>query len=108
MPLTLLKWRAHRILTDRLGILKAFPTRKKPKRVLFLTVPGQSAQAQIFPFFLYQNAIAKQYGIELRELSLQQFLAGNNSHDSKIDAVLFQTWFDLRDDEINTLARRIK
>jgi hypothetical protein len=108
MPLPLLKWRAHRILTDRLGILKTFSNRKKSKRVLFLTVSGQIAQAQIFPFFLYQNAIAKQYGIELRELPLRQFLAGSNFHDSKIDAVLFQTWFDLRDDEIATLARRIK
>src|SRR5262249_52894012 len=65
-------------------------------------------QSQIFPFFLHSRELGRELRIEMRELPLRRFLDGRNPYAVPVDAVCFQTWFDLTDADIEDLVTRIK
>jgi len=102
------RWQVHRLLVDRAGLSRPFSSRPGLKKVLFLSERGTICHAQIFPFFLYSSELARQLQIEMRELPLRQFLSDRNPYIGAVDAVCFQTWFDLTHAEINDLLGRIK
>lgn len=89
-------------------MLRPFSRRAGFKKVLFLSEQDTICQAQIFPFFLHSRDFANQLQIEMRELPLRRFLNGRYPYNGAVDAVCFQTWFDLTSDELETLIGRIK
>src|SRR4051794_20583451 len=101
----LLSWMVHRLCVDRLGILKAFPSRKAGPRVLILTTSEKIAHAQAFPFFV--DSVDGDAQPDIRELPIKKFLEGHNPYPVA-DLVLFQTWFDLSNNEMIDLACRIR
>jgi hypothetical protein len=104
----ILKWRLHQALVHRVGYGSSFPRRKSRKHVLFLSERDPISQTQLFPFFLYQNYFEENFGIEIRELPLQRFIRAKKQFSGELDAVLFQTWFDLNPSEMDDLISSIK
>jgi len=102
------RWKVHRFLVDRAGLFWPFSGRAGRKRVVFLSEWGEIADAQVYPFFLFARELARQQGIEVRELPLKQFLNGKNPYAGKADAVCFQTWFDLTHAQLDDVVDRIK
>ena len=101
------KWRAHRIMIDRFGHLTPFTNRSDLKKVLIVSERDKISKCQVFPFFYYGEVLAAEYGIEIRELPLARFLSGEHPYHHQIDAVLFQTWFDLDAEALTSLLDRI-
>lgn len=102
------RWQLHRLLVDRTRVTQAFSKRNGTKKVLMLSERGEIASAQIFPFFLYRHELASLHGVEIRELPLRRFLDAGNPYDHAVDAVCFQTWFDLGMGELGEVVERIK
>ena len=102
------RWQCHRVLLDQAGWLRPFSGRSGFKKVLFLSEQDTICYAQIFPFFLHSRDFADQSQIEMRELPLRRFLKDRHPYDLAVDAVCFQTWFDLTPEELCSLTRRIK
>ena len=103
-----LSWRVHRALVERIGYAKPFSKIPRRKRILFVSARDPICHTQLFPFFLYEKVLEGGYGIEVRELPLNHFQARRNSYGHEVDAVLFQTWFDLKADQLRNLVERIK
>jgi Glycosyl transferases group 1 len=101
-------WTCHRAAVDRLGLLQPFSGGRHYKRLLFLSEEDTICHAQLFPFFVYQRDFAEQCHIEMRELPLRRFLAGRNPYEGPVDAVCFQTWFDLSSEDIRKLIGEIR
>jgi glycosyltransferase involved in cell wall biosynthesis len=101
-------WRYHRALVDRAGLLWPFSNRAGVKKVLFVSAHDTICYAQIFPFFLYSRDFKNKYQIEMRELPLRRFFKGRHPYDVAVDAVCFQTWFDLTPEQLRSLTRCIK
>lgn len=102
------RWRLPRSLLDD-GRYAPFPSRREGfKRVLFLSERDPICLAQIFPFFLFAREFTDRYRIEMRELPLRIFLENRHPYSGAVDAVCFQTWFDLAPSEMESLCRRIK
>lgn len=108
MKLALLRWRAHRVLVDRARMLRSFSSRPG-RRLLFLTVKNEISSTQIFPYFFHSEHFERAHGIQIRELPLEQFTHGQHPYQGeRIDAVAFQTWFDLDSDAMSQLVGRIR
>jgi hypothetical protein len=102
------RWQLHRLLVDRTKAARAFSQKSGTKKVLLLGECNEIANAQIFPFFQYRHELASLHGIEIRELPLRRFLDAGNPYPDTVDAVCFQTWFDLAAGELQELVERIK
>jgi hypothetical protein len=103
-----LRYKFRRFLTEKIGLFLPFSNRKDRKRVLLVTEQGEIAGAQIYPFFLYERDLARDYAIEVRELPLKMLLNGKHRYKTHIDAVCVQTWFTLRPAQLESLIERIK
>jgi hypothetical protein len=102
------RWSFHRALLSRSAFMKPFSQRKNLKRLLLLSERDAICHVQLFPFFLYASEFANQHRIEIRELPLNRFLSGQYPYRDGIDAVCFQTWFDLTRTEMESLCERIQ
>lgn len=107
MKAAVLRWRLHRALLDRMGVLLSFSRPAARKRILFISEADPICNAQLFPFFFHAEGFAARYGIEMRELPLARFKDGHHPYHGKVDAVCFQTRFDLSLDAMDALARQI-
>jgi len=108
MKTAIWRWRLHRAVVDRLGLLRPFSQRGARKRCLFITERDAICQAQIFPFFFHARDFARQHGFELRELPLSRFLEDRHPYGGAVEAVCFQTWFDLSPDALLELTHKIR
>lgn len=102
----ILAWRAHRLLVDSLS--RPMPFLSGGRRLLFLSVRDPLCHTQLFPFFYYRRTLARRWGISIAELPLARFLEKPPRPDPRIDAVAFQTWFDLSEEEMQELVTRIR
>ena len=102
------RWKLHRLLVDRIGYFRPFSSGSGVRKVLFLSERGEIPAAQVFPLFLYARDLMRRRAIEVREYPLTQFLAGRNPYDHSVDAVCFQTRFDLTRAQLENVVARIK
>lgn len=102
-----INWHINQLAIQKIGLLRPFG-RKAQKRALFITESNSISQAQFFPFFVYRKRFEKEFGIEMRELPLTRFLNERHPYKHDVDAVLFQTWFDLSSTDMNVLVSRIR
>lgn len=100
-------WRLHRLFVDRLNALRPFSSQKGRRRFLFITERDVLSRTQIFPYFFHRSEFARQ-GIEIRELPLARFQEGRHPYRTRVDAVAFQSWFDLTAEAVQDLADRVK
>src|SRR5262245_6923526 len=91
------RWALHRA-SVRKGRLRPFFRRAK-SRWLMISAPDPICAAQIFPFFYHAETLGRTYGIELREVTLQDFRA-RAPYRGEVDVVCFQTWFDLTHEQM--------
>ena len=98
-------WALHRARVKK-GLTSPMP--KPPaSRWLFISVDDPISTAQIFPFFFYAGTLRRASSIELREITLQDFLA-RAPYRGDVDVVWFQTWFDLTDVQMADLVEQLK
>jgi hypothetical protein len=88
------RWRAQRARVDRFS-LPYFAGGSQPRRALFITHAHPIASSQIFPHFYFRHAIARRYGVQVGEISLEAFEALPASEVPQVDIVCLQTWFDV-------------
>lgn len=100
-------WRLHRALVDRVGYLRPFSKRTAHKRLLFISEHDPICHAQLFPFFYHAHDIAQRHDMEMRELPFARFKQGHHPYLGQVDAVCFQTWFDLTPETMDALAKQI-
>ena len=103
-----ISWRLHRALLDHALIFRPFSSRSGNKRLLIISETDPIARAQIFPFLYHAKDFSERHGIDIRELSLATLLKGQNPYSEKIDAVCFQTGFNLSRAEMNAIVRQIE
>jgi hypothetical protein len=107
MALTLHRWHTHRMLVDHARLL--LPYFSDGQRVLFISENNPICHTQIFPYFYHRAELAREHNIEIRELPLARFQSGKHPYsDTQINAIAFQTWFDLAEDSMASLVQRIK
>lgn len=106
MPTASWKWRLHRTLIDRAGLLRPFS--KGRKRLLFISERDPICHTQWFPYFFHRDALKNRYNLEIRELPLSRFNEGRHPYHGPVDAVCFQTWFDLSPEVLEALVRKIQ
>jgi hypothetical protein len=83
------------------------PFRRADKvRWLLISEADQICAAQTYPFFHYSPALRQKYGIGVREVLLKQFLKKPPFRNA-VDVVCFQTWFDLKPDQMMRLVDRL-
>ena len=103
--MTIWQWRTHRTLIDKFGLLLPFSRQGSRKRILFISVNERIAHAQVFPYFFHAQDFAS---IELRELPLNRFLDDDHPYKTSVDAVCFQTWFDLTSQQLSEIIQAIR
>jgi hypothetical protein len=108
MKMAIGRWRLHRTLVDRVGLLRPFSNNKANKRLLFIGERDPICHTQWFPYFFHRQDLAKRHAIELRELPLSRFNEDRHPYKVPVDAVCFQTWFDLSPQSMEALARKIR
>ena len=108
MKTAIWRWRLHRALLDRAGLLWPFSKNKGKKRLLFIGERDSICQTQWFPFFFHRDELATRYNVELRELPISRFEDGRHPYRVEVDAVCFQSWLDLSPQSMETLARKIR
>jgi hypothetical protein len=109
VKLSLARWHAHRALIDRAGLLIPFAPGQRRHRLLFISERDPICQTQLFPYFFHRTDLARKHGIEIRELPLARFREGKHPyHGVRVDAVVFQTWFDLDDTAMTELVTQIR
>jgi glycosyltransferase involved in cell wall biosynthesis len=101
------RWRLHRNLVDRAGLLWPFANNGR-KRCLFISERDPICHTQLFPYFFHVRDFASRQGFDLRELPLRRFLKGWHPYKTQVDAVCFQTWFDLSREDFQDLIQRIQ
>lgn len=108
MKQQLLKWSLHRQLLDRLNYSAPF-SKKDRQHLLFISAPDPICHTQLFPFFFHEADWRRLYNVEIREIALKKWLSGTHSYkNDNVDAVFFQTWFDLSENTLLDLAGKIK
>jgi hypothetical protein len=108
MRLALARWKAHRALVDRAGVLRPFASRPG-RRLLVISVGDAICHTQIFPFFFHAPDLARDHDLQVRELPLSRFEQERHPYvRCHVDAVAFQTWFDLGTDRMGALVHRIR
>lgn len=107
MSIALPRWRMHRWLIDRAGLLVPF-RRGRRRRLLFISERDPICHTQLFPYFYHRAELAEHHQIEMRELPLTRFRQGRHPYlGAPVDAVVFQTWFDLDEVSMAQLANQI-
>jgi len=99
------QWKLHRTRVDRKLPPAPFP-RASCSRWLFISAPDILCASQIFPFFYYAGKLRSQFGIELREVTLEHYRA-SHPYRNGVDVVCLQTWFDLTADRMKNLLDEI-
>lgn len=108
MTIALPRWRAHRWLIDRANLLLPFSPGRR-QRLLFISERDPICHTQLFPYFYHRDELAQSHRIEIRELPLKRFQQGNHPYlKTHVDAVVFQTWFNLDEASISALVNEIK
>lgn len=107
MKTAIWQWRLHRQSVDRAGLLRPYANNGR-KRCLLISERDPICHAQLFPFFFHARDFARRQGFDVRELPLRRFLEGRHPYKSRVDAVCFQTWFDLSQADMKELAQRIR
>lgn len=101
------RWNLHRLMTDRLGWQPPFSRGTNIRKILFLGERDPICHMQSYPFWHYRKALRERHGVEFREMTLQGFLEGRCRY-REVDAVCFQTWFDLTPEAVRSVATRIR
>jgi hypothetical protein len=106
--LALARWKAHRVLVDHAGLLRPFAA-GAGRRLLFISVRDPICHTQIFPFFFHARELAHAHDLQVRELPLPRFEEGRHPYlRGRVDAVAFQTWFDLDAQRLASIVHRIR
>ena len=101
------RWKLRRALLERCGLSLPFSRRRGSKKILLLSEHGEIPNAQIFPFFLYAKELADRYHVELRQFPLRRSFGGDSGGGVEPDAIVFQSGFDLKTGELESLIERI-
>lgn len=102
------QWLLHRAILSKVGWLRPFSGGTNRKRWLFISERDPICHTQIFPYFFHAKDFAKRFGIEIRELPLSRFKEGKHPYQGRVDAVAFQTWFDVSPEELSGLTQQIQ
>lgn len=86
---------------------KPFSAQAKEK-LLLVTQAERIPQSQVFPFHHYASDLKRLYGAEVREADVWQVLAGAQMPASGASVVLFQTPFDIADEDFFGLIERLR
>ena len=108
MKTAIWRWHLHRTLLDRTGWLRPFSKKPGKQRWLFIGERDPICHTQWFPYFFHRDALADRHNIEIRELPLSRFLEGRHPYRVPVDAVCFQTWFDLTPEAMEALVKTLK
>lgn len=84
-------------ILDRSLFQKPFSGNRKS--VLLIYFHNNVGVSQIEPFFYYYRELTREHGVELRAVSLAEFLNAGYSGPQSADVVALQTWFEMSDDE---------
>lgn len=102
------RWDWHRVAVDRLNWLRPFG-RGSLKKVLFISAPDPICYTQYYPFFDCADELERTRGLQLREVALARWQAGDHPYrDADVAAVIVQTWLDVTPDELAALILRIR
>ncbi len=96
-------WRLHRVLIDHFRWMRHLSRQERTKRMLFMRERDPICHNQLFPFFLFSVDLAESHHIQLRGLPLHLSSTIAILTIPQVDAVCFQTWFDL-----TNLSQRIE
>ncbi len=102
------RWKIHRALVDRLGIQRPFTKWRSGGRVLFLNHDDPICHAQLFPFWYHRRELKSVYAVETREMGLHRLLASPRPPWTHVDAVAFQTNFDVTPEALRELITRLQ
>ncbi len=108
MKTAIWRWRLHRALMDRTSLLWSFSKSKTKRRLLFISERDPICHTQWFPYFFHRDELAKRHGIELRELPLARFNDGQHPYHGPVDAVCFQTWFDVSPQAMKEQVEKVR
>jgi hypothetical protein len=62
---------------------------------LILSHNSSICRSQIYPFYVYRHELRARYGVQLRELNVDHFMARTSGLPEQADIVLMQPWFEL-------------
>lgn len=99
-------WELHRFLVDRAHLDGPF-TPGSIRRVLLISHKDRISSAQLFPYYFFRRELAARYGVQIREIALDDFMQGRCSWIKRVDVVLLQTWFDVLPDQMTSILDRI-
>ncbi|MBL8845854.1 MAG: glycosyltransferase family 1 protein [Hyphomicrobium zavarzinii] len=77
-------------------------------RLLLVTIDERIPQSQIYPFHFYADALRRQCGTEIREVSIEEYERGNSPAPRDATTVCFQTQFHTPRDELIAIVERLK
>lgn len=83
-------------------------TGRTERRVLLLTIAERIPQSQVYPFHFFADAITECHDAEIREVTVEAYLAGRWSGLDNATSVCFQTNFDVSDFELDSLLTTIR
>ncbi|MFT4540963.1 MAG: hypothetical protein ACI841_001721 [Planctomycetota bacterium] len=101
-----LRWRLHRMLTDR-GLWSVPFSKRAKRRMLLVTCEGSISQSQVYPLFYFKDELRDAFGIEVREVSLDAFEAGAPAWQPEADIVVVQPWFDVEANRLRQLLEMV-
>jgi len=101
----IIRWQLHRLMVDQNKFFLPFSPYTNKKRLLFISEKDSLCNAQLFPFFFHAKDF---HGIEIRELPLQDFITGRHPYKTYVDAICFQTWFNLKIEDLEQLIQQLK
>jgi hypothetical protein len=78
------------------------------RRILLLTIAERIPQSQIYPFHYYADAIRDGCDAEIREVTVESYLAGPWPGLDNATSVCFQTNFDVSEAELHALLVTIR
>ncbi len=88
---------AHRPAT---AFLSRPYSRKSRCRVAIYFEPKSISFAQVYPFLYYGQVLEQRFGAEVRCFPNTDLIQGNPLRADHADVVLFQTWFDLSEEDV--------
>jgi len=100
-------WKLHRLKVDHVRGYSGFSAKSR-KKMLFLTLPDSICKAQVFPFFFHAAELRIRKGLEVAEATLAAFRRSPKRFSAEVDAVAFQTGFDLAPGEMSDLVSEIR
>ena len=82
--------------------------RRAARRMVIYYEPNAISFTQIYPFIYYKTALQGRFDLQLRCYPNTDLVAGRAVRRDEADVVLFQTWFTIKPDELETVFARLR